>query len=94
MFVRAMYPFDDKKYYDISNGIIMNRILINKEMLEFEASITHFNQKFRNKISLNDTQINYFQLPKNEYNHKEVSRFQSKQTQFWRNILKVVRLHG
>ena len=83
VYIRAMYPFDDKKYYDISNGIIMNRILINKEMLEFEASITHFNQKnLETKISLNDTQINYFQLPKNEYNHKEVSRFQSKQTQF------------
>ena len=35
VYIMVMYPINDKKYYDIDNGIIMNRTLIENKMLKF-----------------------------------------------------------
>ena len=81
VYIMVMYPINDKKYYDIDNGIIMNRTLIENKMLKFEAKLSHFDKnKIETKIGLNNKWIYYPDLLL--HGNKNTPRFRSNHTQF------------
>ena len=83
VYIMAMFPFEDKKYYDIEKGVDMNDYLIENKLLNFETSLTHLdkNQK-ETQISLSNNFIHYAELPKINNNYENAIRFKNNQTQF------------
>lgn len=83
VYIMAMFPFEDKKYYDIEKGVDMNDYLIENKLLNFETSLTHLdkNQK-ETQISLSNNFIHYAELPKINNDYMNAVRFKNNQTQF------------
>ena len=83
VYIIAMFPFEDKKYYDIEKGVDMNDYLIENKLLNFETSLAHFDKgRKETQISLSNNFIHYAELPKINNSYKNAVRFKNNQTQF------------
>ena len=83
IYIMAMYPYKNKKYYDIEKGVDMNNYLIENKMLKFETKLAHFDKNGKKtQIGLSDSHIYRSDLFDTPLEAVNVPRFQSNQTQF------------
>ena len=83
IYIMAMYPYKNKKYYDIEKGVDMNNYLIENRMLKCETKLAHFDKNGKKtQIGLSDSHIYRSDLFDTPLEAVNVPRFQSNQTQF------------
>ena len=83
IYIMVMYPYKNKKYYDVENGVDMNDYLIENKMLKFETKLAHFDKNGKKtQIGLSDSHIYRSDLFDTPLEAVNVPRFQSSQTQF------------